>query len=141
MVFSMLVCNRDDHLRNHGFLQHSPGRWSLSPAYDLNPVPITEQVHESTTPISEAGTPATVTGALSVANSFGLTVADARDRIQTITAAVSTWKQTAAKLGLASKQVNAYASAFEHPVIDEARTIAAAPVSLAAARPRRGISP
>lgn len=33
LVFSLLVSNYDDHLRNHGFLMHSAGRWSLSPAY------------------------------------------------------------------------------------------------------------
>jgi serine/threonine-protein kinase HipA len=32
LVFSLLASNYDDHLRNHGFLMHEPGRWSLSPA-------------------------------------------------------------------------------------------------------------
>jgi serine/threonine-protein kinase HipA len=36
MVFNVMVSNRDDHLRNHGFLRDSHG-WYLSPAYDLNP--------------------------------------------------------------------------------------------------------
>lgn len=35
MVFSLLVSNTDDHLRNHGFVAEN-GRWRLSPAYDLN---------------------------------------------------------------------------------------------------------
>src|SRR5450756_2052418 len=39
LVFSLLASNYDDHLRNHGFLMDEPGRWALSPAYDLNPVP------------------------------------------------------------------------------------------------------
>jgi serine/threonine-protein kinase HipA len=43
MVFSLLASNCDDHLRNHGFLMRQPGRWSLSPAYDLNPVPEMER--------------------------------------------------------------------------------------------------
>ncbi|MEM7659524.1 MAG: HipA domain-containing protein [Bacteroidota bacterium] len=38
IVFSVLVSNTDDHLRNHGFLLTSSG-WRLSPAYDLNPNP------------------------------------------------------------------------------------------------------
>lgn len=36
MVFNVLVSNRDDHLRNHGFIRNDQG-WFLSPAYDLNP--------------------------------------------------------------------------------------------------------
>lgn len=36
IVFSILISNTDDHLRNHGFML-SPNGWTLSPAYDLNP--------------------------------------------------------------------------------------------------------
>ena len=31
----MLVANRDNHLRNHGFLRYS-NDWALSPAFDVN---------------------------------------------------------------------------------------------------------
>ena len=37
-VFNVLVGNRDDHLRNHGFLREPTG-WVLSPAFDVNPNP------------------------------------------------------------------------------------------------------
>lgn len=37
-VFNVLVGNRDDHLRNHGFLRETTG-WRLSPAFDVNPNP------------------------------------------------------------------------------------------------------
>ena len=36
MVFSSLVRNTDDHLRNHGFLLTDRG-WRLSPMFDVNP--------------------------------------------------------------------------------------------------------
>ena len=39
IVFSILISNTDDHLRNHGFLWAGPAGWRLSPTYDLNPVP------------------------------------------------------------------------------------------------------
>jgi serine/threonine-protein kinase HipA len=35
-VFNVLIGNRDDHLRNHGFLREITG-WRLSPAFDVNP--------------------------------------------------------------------------------------------------------
>ncbi|MBS1191679.1 MAG: hypothetical protein H6R10_3471 [Rhodocyclaceae bacterium] len=35
-VFNLLVGNRDDHLRNHGFIRQPTG-WRLSPAFDMNP--------------------------------------------------------------------------------------------------------
>ena len=37
IVFSVLISNTDDHLRNHGFLYEGNRGWRLSPAYDLNP--------------------------------------------------------------------------------------------------------
>ena len=36
MVFNVEIGNRDDHLRNHGFLL-TPTGWRLAPAFDLNP--------------------------------------------------------------------------------------------------------
>lgn len=36
VVFNVAISNRDDHLRNHGFIL-LPGGWRLSPAFDLNP--------------------------------------------------------------------------------------------------------
>lgn len=38
ILFNILIGNRDDHLRNHGFLREGDG-WRLSPAFDVNPNP------------------------------------------------------------------------------------------------------
>jgi serine/threonine-protein kinase HipA len=38
VVFNVLTANRDDHLRNHGFLRSTKG-WRLAPAFDVNPSP------------------------------------------------------------------------------------------------------
>lgn len=35
MAFNVLAANRDDHVRNHGFLMDSCGSWRLAPAFDL----------------------------------------------------------------------------------------------------------
>jgi serine/threonine-protein kinase HipA len=35
MVFNVLAHNRDDHTRQHAFLQGADGAWRLAPAYDL----------------------------------------------------------------------------------------------------------
>ena len=37
-MFSQLVRNTDDHLRNHGFLLTDRG-WRLAPMFDVNPNP------------------------------------------------------------------------------------------------------
>jgi serine/threonine-protein kinase HipA len=36
VAFNVAIGNRDDHLRNHGFLL-TPAGWRLAPAFDLNP--------------------------------------------------------------------------------------------------------
>jgi len=36
VVFNIATANRDDHLRNHGFIRN-PAGWRLAPAFDMNP--------------------------------------------------------------------------------------------------------
>ena len=36
IVFNVATANRDDHLRNHGFIR-TPAGWRLAPAFDMNP--------------------------------------------------------------------------------------------------------
>ena len=67
-----MASNYDDHLRNQGFLMHEAGRWSLSPAYDLNPVPEIDRLRVSKTPISEEHEEPSIAGVLAVAGRFGL---------------------------------------------------------------------
>ena len=73
LIFSLLASNYDDHLRNHGFLMREPGRWSLSPAYDLNPVPEMDRVRISKTAITEDQEEPTIAGALAGSRTHGET--------------------------------------------------------------------
>lgn len=34
-TFNTLCCVRDDHAKNHAFMRHPDGQWSMSPAYDI----------------------------------------------------------------------------------------------------------
>jgi serine/threonine-protein kinase HipA len=52
IVFNILISNTDDHVRNHGFLYEASGL-RLSPAYDLNPVPIDIKPRVLTTAIDK----------------------------------------------------------------------------------------
>jgi serine/threonine-protein kinase HipA len=121
LVFSLLASNHDDHLRNHGFLMHSAGRWSLSPAYDLNPVPEIDRVHVNQTPIGEDDAESGIAGALAVAARFGLKPAAAKTILREVFTAVSAWRIRGRKLRIKAATLDAYASAFEHELMDEAR--------------------
>ena len=123
MVFSLLASNYDDHLRNHGFLMHEAGRWSVSPAYDLNPVPEIDRVRVSQTPISEEHEEPSIAGALAVAGRFGLKAPAARSILREVFTGVSAWRRTGGRLRLKGATLDAYASAFEHELMDEARNL------------------
>jgi serine/threonine-protein kinase HipA len=123
LIFSLLASNYDDHLRNHGFLMHRAGRWSLSPAYDINPVPEIDRVRMWKTPVSEDGEEPSIAGALAVASRFGLKAADARRILGEVLRAVSAWHRIAGRLHLKATTTEAYASAFDHDLVEEARHV------------------
>jgi serine/threonine-protein kinase HipA len=77
IVFSILISNTDDHLRNHGFLWAGPAGWRLSPAYDLNPVPTDIKPRILTTAIDMDDGTASLNLALAVAGYFELAAAEA----------------------------------------------------------------
>ncbi len=121
LIFSLLASNHDDHLRNHGFLMHKPGRWSLSPAYDLNPVPEMDRVHANKTPISEERNEPAIGIALDAAERFGLKISESKRILRKVIDAVSAWRKTGRQWRIKASTLDAYASAFDHPLMDEAK--------------------
>lgn len=122
MVFSVLISNTDDHLRNHGFLYDGHAGWRLSPAYDLNPVPVDIKPRELSTALALDGdTTASLELAYESAEFFDLDLAEARAVAAEVGAAVSTWRTVAARLGIANAEIERIASAFEHEDLVAAR--------------------
>jgi len=120
LVFNILVSNTDDHLRNHGFLYAGSGGWRLSPAYDLNPVPVDIKPRVLTTAINEDDPTASLALALEVAGYFELDDAHARAVAGSVAHAVATWRDEAARHGLTKAEIDRVASAFEHDDLREA---------------------
>jgi len=114
IVFSILISNTDDHLRNHGFLWTGPAGWQISPAYDLNPVPVDIKPRVLTTAITLDDGTASLKLAYEVAPYFELTAKDARALAREVGDAVSGWRKEAGKLGLSKAETDRMASAFEH---------------------------
>lgn len=112
IVFTVLIGNLDDHLRNHGFLYDRDDKWRLSPAYDLNPVPLAEQVRELTTWISGEGPEASLDLARRAAPYFALKNRQAKTVIDEVTTAVRGWREVARRLGMQKEDVADYASAI-----------------------------
>jgi serine/threonine-protein kinase HipA len=115
IVFSVLISNTDDHLRNHGFLWAGPAGWRLSPAYDLNPVPTDIKPRVLTTAIDLDDGTASLELALRVASYFELDKAEAQRIAGQVRRAVATWRKVGARLGLTTAEIDRMASAFETP--------------------------
>ena len=115
IVFNVLAGNLDDHLRNHGFLYDHDNQWRLSPAYDLNPVPLAEKARELTTWISEEGPEADLDLARTAAPCFALDAHRAEAIIDEVATAVAGWKEIARQLDMSAADLAAYATAFECP--------------------------
>lgn len=123
LVFSLLISNYDDHLRNHGFLMLEAGRWSLSPAYDLNPVPEIDRSRLNKTAITEQQEEPTVEGAIAAAARFGIKPAEAKRIVGKLLVVVSGWRKIGRRIGIKASTLDAYASAFDHSLMDEARRL------------------
>jgi len=111
IVFSVLISNTDDHLRNHGFLHHRGDVWRLAPAFDLNPNPEPGAKFLSTS-IDGGDDAASVGTALAVAEYFGLTGDHARHILAEVAAALGQWRSVAAGHQLSAAEIRAMEPAF-----------------------------
>ena len=109
VVFSILIHNTDDHLRNHGFFIEERGI-SLSPAYDINP---SNDRNQLTLAINEVDTTCDVSIALEAHPEYGLSKIEAGEIIGRATAAVATWRSEAALVGIPKADQELMAPAFE----------------------------
>lgn len=101
-AFNVLVGNRDDHLRNHGFLREPTG-WRLAPAFDVNPNP-QKQLHALKVDLeSRQGS---LERLLATHEWYRLSEASARQVVERIRASVSEWEFQAKNLGLARAEIN-----------------------------------
>ena len=112
IVFSVLIGNLDDHLRNHGFLYDRNDQWRLSPAYDLNPVPKQEKARELSTWISEDGPEADLDLALQAAASFALKPNEAEAIVEDVSARLKGWQDMARQMGMSAADIKIYETAL-----------------------------
>ena len=111
IVFSILISNTDDHLRNHGFLHQRGDAWRLSPAFDLNPDPSPGPASLSTL-IDTGDGAADLDLARSVAGFFRLSATQADAVVAEVTAAVRRWRSVASSIGLRADEAERMAPAF-----------------------------
>lgn len=109
VVFNVLVGNRDDHLRNHGFIREATG-WRLSPAYDLNPNPF--KAEHSLTIDGESAAP-DLGAVLKTAELYRLKQSAADKIVRQVKASVAKWQRTAARIGCVRDEVLRMKAVFQ----------------------------
>lgn len=111
IVFSIMISNTDDHLRNHGFLYESEMGWRLSPVFDVNPNPYSGGV--LTTYISQDDNSADIDVAMSVAEYFGLKSKDTKIIIDEIKNSIQKWTDVAKSFGISRSEIEEMKIAFK----------------------------
>jgi serine/threonine-protein kinase HipA len=112
MLFSVFINNVDDHLRNHGFLHYGSEGWILSPAYDLNPVPLDIKARVLSTAIVADESAADPELAFSTCGYYGLSLKEAKSISQELAQALRSWRALAQDAGIPKSQVERMSSAF-----------------------------
>ena len=120
IVFTILVSNRDDHLKNHGFIYAGSDRWRLSPAFDINPSPSRHRVLE--TGVIQGGSfEASLDLALEASEFFDVESAAARQEALRIARIVAdNWKRVLRAEGASGDEIRGYVEAFEHAEAERA---------------------
>ncbi|MBI5501527.1 MAG: type II toxin-antitoxin system HipA family toxin [Deltaproteobacteria bacterium] len=108
MAFNVLAGNRDDHLRNHGFLRHADG-WRLAAAFDLNPA---REMREHSTAINGTVVAPSAADVLAARSFFGLSDRGARSIIREVAAAVGEWRRIATATGIERSEQQQVAGAL-----------------------------
>jgi serine/threonine-protein kinase HipA len=108
VVFNVAVGNRDDHLRNHGFILGKRG-WRLSPAFDVNPS-IDKATHVLN--IDDVDNRPSLETVSATAAFYRLTPNRARGLIDEVVNVVADWKVVARRAKIAAADIELSASAF-----------------------------
>jgi serine/threonine-protein kinase HipA len=123
IIFNIMISNTDDHLRNHGFLYEGPDGWRLSPAYDLNPVPVDIKPRVLTTSINEDDGTVSLDLAMEVAEYFELDASAARKIARQTGGAVLKWRSVAKQMGVKDAEIDRMASAFDRANLQKAAKV------------------
>ena len=108
VAFNVAVGNRDDHLRNHGFMLGKQG-WRLAPAFDVNPN-TDKEAHVLN--LDEADNRPSLVTVLATADYYRLKATAAKAILQEVRTLVRQWETAAKRLGLPVEERLEMAGAF-----------------------------
>jgi serine/threonine-protein kinase HipA len=109
-----------DHPRNHGFLWLGRAGWSLSPAYDLNPVATDLKERVLTTKIDLDEGTCSIDLLEAALAYYAVTLVKARVIIKQVARATALWRDAGKELGARAAEISRMASAFEYTELQQA---------------------
>jgi serine/threonine-protein kinase HipA len=109
VVFNAAISNRDDHLRNHGFIL-MPNGWRLSPAFDINPN-IDKAEHALNLDIGDNRT--NLESVIATAQYYELTQDQAVQIVSEILSVTRTWEAVAKNLAISRGDIELMRAAFQ----------------------------
>ncbi|MGQ0566186.1 MAG: type II toxin-antitoxin system HipA family toxin [Gemmobacter sp.] len=114
IVFTVLVTNTDDHLKNHGFVYAGDGQWSLSPLFDVNPQPERHRLLK-TAILEGAPFEASLDQAFEAAEFFSLSLPEAKQRAGAMARQIhDTWQPMMRRHGVTGRGLTDLKPAFEN---------------------------
>lgn len=108
VAFNIAVGNRDDHLRNHGFVLASTG-WRLAPAFDVNPN-IDKADHVLN--IDDTDNSPDLKTVINTAEFYGLSTLQAKQTVEEVFEATHHWREIARQVGIPKADIELTAAAF-----------------------------
>ncbi|MGR9194540.1 type II toxin-antitoxin system HipA family toxin [Rhizobium leguminosarum] len=112
LIFTILVSNKDDHLKNHGFLYVGAGRWRLSPVFDVNPE-LDRNPHLETSILEGGAHDRSIRLAFEACRFFEIAETDARQMIRETTRHISLqWRDMLRQVGVSGTLAREYEPAF-----------------------------
>lgn len=114
VMFTILVSNTDDHMKNHGFLYAGHDRWVLSPAFDINPQPYRQpQLKTGISEISDFEP--SIEALVEAAPFFEIDQTDAARMVFDMATIIQErWRGLAQDVGMSQRQIIQYERAFNH---------------------------
>jgi len=113
VVFNVATANRDDHLRNHGFMR-TPAGWRLAPAFDMNP---SFKKSEHALALDLYTRQPNIAAVLETAQYYRLDANRAKDVVSRIGKVVGGWKSRARKLGLSAYEISGAEHLFKSTLL------------------------
>jgi serine/threonine-protein kinase HipA len=106
VLFNLVGCNQDDHVKNFAFLMDRRGRWDIAPAYDLCHAEGSDFTRRHQLSIAGKTGDFTLAALKELADHAGLPRGRERRLLDEVVAAFAGWPQLAADLGVPKRIVD-----------------------------------